>query len=69
MSLNRMSMISIKHMVLTLPARGSFSIRARHKRLGSGVGFLLPHTARAGRTCEALAFLWHGQMWRKEISH
>jgi hypothetical protein len=45
----RMSMISIKHMVLTLPVRGSFSIRARHKGLGSGFGFVLPPTARAGQ--------------------
>jgi hypothetical protein len=42
-------------MVLTLPARGNFDIRARHKGLGCRVGFVLPVTARAGRTCEALA--------------
>ena len=39
----------------TLPARGNFDIRARHKRLGGGFGFVLPVTARAGCTCEALA--------------
>jgi hypothetical protein len=44
-----------KRMVLTLPARGSFGIIARHTRLGGGVSLVLPHTARAGRTCEALA--------------
>lgn len=48
-------MISIKRMVLTLPARGDFRIRTRYKCLGGGIGLILPHTARAGRTCEALA--------------
>ena len=43
-----------KQMVPTLPARGSFKICARHKRLGGGFGFVLPLRARAGRTCEAL---------------
>jgi len=47
-------MISIKRMVLTLPARGNFGILARHKRLGGSVGLVLPLRARAGRTCEAL---------------
>jgi len=42
-------------MVLTLPARGNFYIPARHKGSGGAVSFLLPHTARVGRTCEALA--------------
>jgi len=42
-------------MVLTLPARSSFDIIARHKGLGGGFGCVLPLRARAGRTCEALA--------------
>jgi len=47
-------------MVLTLPARSSFDIIARHKGLGGGFGCVLPLRARAGRTCEALAiFLPH----------
>jgi hypothetical protein len=37
-------------MVLTLPAHSSFEIRARHKGLASGVGFVLPLKARVGRT-------------------
>lgn len=36
-----------KALVLTMPARGNFSIRARHKRLGGGFGVVLPHTAPA----------------------
>jgi hypothetical protein len=47
--------IANKQMVLTLPARGNFYIRARHKGLGSYGGCILPVRARAGRTCEALA--------------
>jgi len=35
-----------KQMVLTIPARRSFYIIARHKGLGSGVGFILPVRAR-----------------------
>jgi hypothetical protein len=46
-----------KHMVPTLPARGSLYIRTRHKGLGSGVGFVLPVKARVGRTFEALGLL------------
>jgi hypothetical protein len=42
--------VSNKKMVLTLPARGNFCIIARHKRLGGGVGSLLPLWARVGRT-------------------
>ena len=42
--------LSNKKMVPTLPAHGSFYIIARHKRLGSGIGCILPHTARVGRT-------------------
>jgi hypothetical protein len=44
-----------KRMVLTLPARGSFSIIARYKSLGACTNALLPVKARVGRTCEALA--------------
>jgi hypothetical protein len=44
-----------KRMVLTLPVRRSFYIRARYTRLGGSVGCVLPVKARAGRTCEALA--------------
>jgi hypothetical protein len=47
-----------KHMVLTLPARGNFGIRARYKGLDGALGFILPHTARVGRTCEALALFY-----------
>jgi hypothetical protein len=39
--------IANKALVLTMPARGSFGIRARHNGLGGGVGFILPHTALA----------------------
>ncbi len=42
-------------LVLTLPARDNFGICARRKRLGSGVGCVLPVKARAGRTTRALA--------------
>ena len=31
-----------KRMVLTLPARGSFSIIARHNGLGAGIGSVAP---------------------------
>ena len=48
-----------KRMVLTLPARRSFDIRARYKRLGGSVRLVLPHRARAGRTCEALGHSGH----------
>jgi len=44
-----------KALVLTLPARRSFGIIARHKGLGGGFGFVLPVKARAGRTMQALA--------------
>ena len=44
-----------KRMVLTLPARGSFRIRARYTGLGGGSNPVLPVRTRAGRTCEALA--------------
>ena len=44
-----------KQMVLTLPARCSFCIIARHKSLGGGFGCVLPVRARVGRTFEALA--------------
>ena len=47
-----------KNMVLTLPARDSFRIHVRHKRLGGGIGFVLPVKARAGRTCEAFGCLF-----------
>ena len=43
-----------KALVLTLPARRSFGIIARHKGLGGGFGFVLPVKARAGRTMQAL---------------
>ena len=46
-----------KVLVLTLPARGSFNIIARRKRLGGGFSFILPLRARAGRTTQALALL------------
>jgi hypothetical protein len=42
-------------MVLTLPVRGNFGIRARRKGFGCNLGFVLPLKARVGRTCEALA--------------
>jgi hypothetical protein len=43
-----------KKMHVNLPALASFRIIARHNGLGGGFGLVLPHTARAGRTCEAL---------------
>lgn len=43
-----------KGLVLTLPALRNFSIIARRKGLGGGVGFVLPVKARAGRTTQAL---------------
>jgi hypothetical protein len=49
-------------MVLTLPARSSFHIIARHTRLGGGFGFVLPLKARVGRTCEALALYYLPQI-------
>jgi hypothetical protein len=49
--------IANKKMVPTLPARGSFYIIARRKRLGGSFGCVLPHTARVGRTFWALAIL------------
>jgi hypothetical protein len=48
---------SNKQMVPTLPARGNFYIRARHKSLGGGFGCVLPLKARVGRTFEALGHL------------
>ena len=48
-----------KALVLTLPARGSFHILARHTRLGGGLGFVLPLRARAGRTMQAFGSFLH----------
>ena len=60
-----------KRMVLTLPALRSFGIIARPKRLGAGIGFVLPVKARAGRTCEALAIYIipqiHSKTYRKSF--
>ncbi len=38
--------VANKALVQTAPARGSFGIRARHKRFGGCVGAFLPHRAR-----------------------
>jgi hypothetical protein len=56
-------------MVPTLPARRNFDIRARHKGLGGGSGCFLPHTARVGRTFEALAlFFVTNAVWLLPLS-
>ncbi len=44
---NIISIMANKRLVLTMPARRSFSIRARHKGLGGSVGFVLPVRALA----------------------
>ena len=41
-------MISIKSLVLTLPAHSNFDIIARHKGLGGYFGLVLPVRARVG---------------------